>query len=109
MEEKIVTVDAVNADNGKIYVTAEEISRKLGEGMYKKGSLIDKVYPKTNVIKINRMNPFDGEYTDSPGNEIYDEDEDFLEYTEGFLKKISNCILDGTGIIGVRKNRGFRR
>jgi len=105
MEEKKVNVNSLTLENGKMYVQAREIAKKLAEleGIIEKkdGILIENTPFKKNINHI-----INGDYIDTPGNEI---DEDYEENIRGILQKISICIPDGTKIVERRSKRGINR
>lgn len=105
MEEKKINVNGLTLENGKTYVQAREIAKKLaeleGKEEKKEGVLIEDTPFKKNINHI-----INGDYIDTPGNEIY---EDYEENIRAILQKFSICISDGTKIIGRRSKRGINR
>jgi len=105
MEEKQVNVNGLTLENGKTYIRAEEIAKKIAEldgiAVKKEGVLIN-----NTPFKKDKNNIINGVYVDTPGNKI---DEYYEQNINELLQKISICIPDGIKIIGRRKKGGLTR
>lgn len=89
MDKKEITITGWQIENGKKVFHVNEIIREITKDIYKKGSLVEQVYPSVSNNKILFPGMYYGEYEDIPD----------IEY----------CIEDETRIKNRRKGRGKKR
>ena len=103
MEEKRVTINAWETDDGKLYIHSKELVRELGKE--KKIYFVDNTNDR-KIIKVP-FSPFNGEYVDNPVEEYEGLHEfDDKEKEEGKMFNLVNCIKDGTSILFRRNGKG---